>query len=351
MRPGRPMPVAVDAMGGDHAPAAVVEGAVLAARAHGIPVTLVGDSAKVEAELARHRTRGLPLLVHHASEVVGMAEKGATAIRRKKDSSLRVAFDLARRGEASAVISAGNSGAMMAGAILILGRLEGVSRPAIAGALPTTSGGRVVLLDAGANPEASPLHLAQWGLCGDAYARTFLGIAEPKVGIVSNGVEREKGTDLTRGAYALLEDAGLNFVGYVEGRDLFTGRADVLVTDGFTGNVILKTAEGAAQGIAAMMRDEIEKTTTAKAGYLLMRGALRRFMRRLDYAEYGGAPILGVDGVAIVAHGASNANAIKNAIRVARDLAREDLRAGIVDAARKATELTRQASGPKESIS
>lgn len=338
------MKVAVDAMGGDHAPGAVVEGAVLAARAHGLGVVLVGDAAKIEAELARHKTRKLPVTVHHAADVVTMDEHGALAIRRKKDSSLRVCFDLVRKGEAHAVVSAGNSGAVMAGALLLLGRLEGIDRPAIAGALPTLGGGRVVLVDAGANTEATPKNLAQWGLIGEAYARTILGIEAPRVAIVSNGEEPGKGTELTRAAWALLEKAPIRFVGYLEGRDVFAGKADVLVTDGFTGNVLLKTAEGAAAGVASMMREEIERTVTAQAGYLLIRGALSRFKRRLDYAEYGGAPILGVDGVAIVAHGASNAVAIKNAVRVARELAREDLRAGLVEAARRASALVKDST-------
>ncbi|MDF1565748.1 MAG: phosphate acyltransferase PlsX [Deltaproteobacteria bacterium] len=334
------MKVAVDAMGGDHAPETVVEGAVLAARAHGVPVVLVGDAPRLEECLAAQKTRGLSLEVHHASDAIAMDEHGAKAIRRKKDSSLRVCFDLAKRGEVSAVVSAGNSGAVMAGALLILGRLEGVDRPAIASAMPTTAGGRVLLLDAGANPEAKPLHLAQWALCGEAYARRILGIARPKVALLSNGEEESKGTTLTRAAYGLLAQSGVEFVGYLEGRDIFAGRCDVLVTDGFTGNVVLKTVEGAASGMAMILKEEIEATRAARVGYLLLRGALKRFQRRLDYAEYGGAPILGVDGTAIVAHGASNATAIKNAVRVARDLAREDLGGALSDAARRASELS-----------
>jgi phosphate acyltransferase len=342
------MKVAVDAMGGDHAPSAVVEGAVLAARAHAIEVVLVGVRPQVEAELARHRIRGLPLHVHHAAEVVAMDDHPAQAIRRKKDSSLRVAFDLVKTGHADAVVSAGNSGAFMAGALLVLGRLEAVERPAVASALPTVSGGRALIIDAGANTECTPVHLAQWGLCGEAYARNILGIARPKVAVLSNGTEATKGTDLTRGAYALLENAGVRFVGYVEGNDVFSGRADVIVTDGFTGNVLLKTAEGAAAGIAEMMRQEIASTAAAKAGYLLIKGALGRFKRRLDYAEYGGAPLIGVDGVAILAHGASNAVAIKNAVRVARDLVQEDLRAGLIEAAKKASVLAEKRRGKRE---
>lgn len=333
------MIVAVDAMGGDHAPKAVIEGAVLASRAHGIPVVLVGDAARIEAVLGKLHTKRLKVSVHHAAQIVEMDDHPVQAIRRKKDSSLRVCFDLVKRGEAAAMVSAGNSGAVMAGALLLLGRLEGVDRPAIAGVLPTAKGGRLLLIDAGANPECKPLNLAQWGLCGDAYARRFLGIEKPRVALLSNGLEASKGTALTRAAWVLLEDAGVDFVGYIEGRDVFAGKCDVLVTDGFTGNVLLKTAEGAVQGMAMMMKEEIEATFAAKAGYLLLRGALRRFMRRLDYAEYGGAPILGVKGVAIVAHGASNSTAIKNAVRVARDMARDDLSGALIDAARNATAL------------
>ena len=312
-------------MGGDFAPAAAVEGAVLFAREHPrCEVVLVGDAAAVHRHLADHAGRGLPnLSVRHASEVVGMAEAAAQAVKQKKDSSLRVGLQLVRDGEASAFVSAGNSGAVMAGALLVLGRLPGVERPAIAALFPALrsaqGGGRTVLLDAGATVDCRPGHLAQFAVMGEAYVRKRLGVARPRVAVLSNGEEASKGTSLTRETAALLARSDLDFRGYVEGKDLFSGEVEVVVTDSFTGNVVLKTAEGAALGVAGLLRTTLEKRggLPEKLGGLLLKSTLAGLKRVVDYAEYGGAPLLGVDGVGIVAHGRSSPRAISNALRAA----------------------------------
>lgn len=317
------LPVAIDAMGGDHAPAVVVEGAVQAAQAFGQRVLLVGVRARIEAELARLgvTTGSLPITVRHASEVVGMDESPAAILRRKKDNSIRVSFDAVKAGEAAAAISAGNSGAMMALGALVLGRIEGVDRAAIATMLPTPRG-RMVLLDAGANVDCKPQHLAQFAVMGEVYARRVLGIREPTVGLLTNGTEDAKGNDTTREALVLIRGLGLaRFLGNVEGRDIYNGNCDVVVCDGLVGNVALKTSEGLADAIRAMMREEIERSWRAKLGYLLIRPAFKAFERRVDYAEVGGAPLLGLDGVGIVSHGGSSARAIRNAVRVAATFA------------------------------
>ncbi len=314
------MRIAVDGMGGDNAPEAVVEGVIQAAREFGIHVILVGDREILHDLLQRHGAADLPITVKHASEAVGMHESPSVAARRKRDSSLRVCFDLVKSGEARAAVSAGNSGAAMAIAMLVLGRLPGVERPCIAAVLPAVSGS-VVLLDAGANVECKPVHLAQFAVMGEVFSRYVLQVERPRVGLLSNGEEDTKGTELTRSAHQSLKHSNLNYVGYVEGRDIFPGHADVVVCDGFTGNAVLKTAEGLAHAIGDMLRHELNQGFVRKIGYLLARGAFRSLKRRMDHAEVGGAPLLGVDGVGIVAHGSSDARAIKNAVRVARDFA------------------------------
>jgi phosphate acyltransferase len=316
--------VAVDAMGGDHAPGAIVEGAVAAAREFGVPIALVGDREVVTRELARHNIKDLPIRVHHASEVVQMDDSPVEALRRKRDSSIRVVFDLVKRGEASALVSAGNSGAMMAAAVLVLGNLPGVDRPAIALELPSRRG-HVTLLDGGANVECVPLNLVQFAVMGDVFARSVRGLASPRVGIVSNGEEESKGTELTRVADRVLRQMPLNYVGYVEGRDINAGSVDVAVTDGFTGNVVLKSLEGLGGFIQHLLRQMFERNLKTKLAYLLLRKDLDRIRQVLDYDAVGGAPLLGVDGVTVIAHGSSNARAIKNAIRVAAEAAKKDL--------------------------
>lgn len=313
------MKVALDAMGGDHAPQVEVEGAVLAAKEFGSQVVLVGDSLIVEKELSKHDAEDLPISIRHAADVIGMDESPSKALR-KKDSSMRVAFDLVKNGEADAVVSAGNSGAAMATAMFVLKKLEGVDRPAIATVMPTLRGACVVL-DVGANVDCRPSHIAQFAIMGDVYARFILKKDKPRVGLLSNGEEESKGTEVTRETHAILKQFPMNYIGYIEGRDIFAGNADVVVCDGFVGNVVLKASEGLADAIGQMLKEEILKSPLAKLGYLLSKGAFGRFKKKVDYSEYGGAPLLGIDGVGIISHGGSTPKAIKNAIRVAQEFA------------------------------
>jgi glycerol-3-phosphate acyltransferase PlsX len=314
-------PVAVDAMGGDHAPGAIVQGVINAAR-KGLPVVLVGPVARVRDELARHgATPSLPIELHEATEVVGMDDHPGQAMRRKKDNSIRVCFELVASGRACAMVSAGNSGAIMAGAIFVLGRPDGVERPAIITALPTLKGASI-MLDMGAVVDAKPIHLVQFGLMGEVWARRVLGVARPRVAILANGEEDSKGTELTRAAAAALRRSTLDFVGYCEGRDLLTGEFDVVVTDGFTGNVALKAMEGTAKVVGEYLKRAFYSSLRAKLGGLLARSALEGMKRRMDWREVGGAPLVGVNGVGFISHGSSDALAIENSIRRAGEAAR-----------------------------
>jgi glycerol-3-phosphate acyltransferase PlsX len=330
-------PVAVDAMGGDHAPAVVVQGAIDAAR-KGRPILLVGPEERIRAELQRQRASwSLPIQVKHAGEVVEMGDHPAQAMRRKRDNSVRVALELVRAGEASAMVSAGNSGAVMAGAIQVLGRAGAVQRPAIVSVLPAAKG-NPLLLDVGANVECRPLHLVQFGLMGEVYARRVFGVARPRVAVLANGTEPTKGTALTRAAAAALALAPIRFQGHCEGRDLLTGDLDVVVTDGFTGNVALKTMEGTAVALGRYMRDALRGTVPSKIGALFVKTALLAVRRRVDWREVGGAPLVGVNGVVVIAHGASDARAVGNAIERARDAARADCTGQVAEAAATAAE-------------
>lgn len=312
------MRVAVDAMGGDNAPAVEIEGVVAAVREFGIPVTVVGDSARLRLELAKHDSEGLDILIKHATEVVGMHDSPSDAVRKKKDSSIRVAFDLVRNGEADAVVSAGNSGATMAIGMFVLKRLNGIERPAIATIFPTLRG-KTLVLDVGGNVDCKPLHLVQFATMGEVYARYVMDVGNPKVGLLSNGEEASKGNELTRETNAILKNTSFNYVGYIEGRDIFNGVIDVVVCDGFVGNVVLKLSEGLAEAIGTMLKREIQQGFLSKIGYLLARRAFKNFKKQVDYSEYGGAPLLGIDGVAMICHGGSSPKAIKNAIRFAHD--------------------------------
>jgi len=322
------MRIAVDAMGGDVGPPVTVEGAVSAARDYGLEIILVGDKATIERELVRHDAAKLPIFVRHASQVVAMNEPPAQALRRKRDSSMRVAAELVRDGEAAAFISAGNTGAAMAIAMFTQGVLAGVDRPAIAVVLPNLKG-RTILLDVGANMDPKPKHLVQYAVMGHVYARDILGVAAPRVGLLSVGEEEGKGNELVREVFKTLEGMPLNFTGNVEGRDLYNGSVDVVVTDGFTGNVALKISESLADMILHLIREELTRTPMAKFGALLVRPAFRRFWKRVDYNELGGAPLLGINGACIISHGASPPRAVKNAIRVAAEWVRTDVNAHI----------------------
>jgi phosphate acyltransferase len=314
------MKIAVDAMGGDHCPAVVVEGAVAAVREFGSSVILVGDRQAIEVELGRLGAQSLGLEIRHTSEIVGMAESPSLALRRKRDSSLRVAAELVRDGKAAAFISAGNTGAAMAISMFVIGVLRGIDRPAIAAVLPSLRG-FTVLIDAGANITPKPWHLFQFAIMGHVYARDILGLERPRVGLLSVGEEEGKGNDLTRESYDLLKESKLNFIGNIEGRDIYNGNCDVIVTDGFTGNVALKISESLAEMVGAMIKEELTRDLRSKLGAALSVPAFGRFRRRVDYTEMGGAPLLGIDGAAIICHGASPVKAIKNAVRVAAEWA------------------------------
>ncbi|MGH7276109.1 MAG: phosphate acyltransferase PlsX [Candidatus Rokuibacteriota bacterium] len=314
------MKIAVDAMGGDHGPAVVVEGAVAAVREFGASIILVGDKAAIEREVVRLNAQSLAIEICHASQVVGMAESPSHALRRKRDSSLKIAAELVKDGKAAAFISAGNTGAAMAISMFAIGVLPGVDRPAIAAVLPNLRK-FTILLDAGANVDPKPWHLLQFAVMGHVYARDILGLDNPRVGLLSVGEEEGKGNELTKEAYELLKDSSLNFLGNVEGRDIYNGRCDVVVTDGFTGNVALKISESLAEMLGNMIKEELRRDTRSKLGAALAMPAFERFRRRVDYTEMGGAPLLGIDGAAIICHGASPVKAIKNAVRVAREWA------------------------------
>jgi len=305
-------------MGGDHAPAVAVEGAVRAAREFGLDIILVGRQEAIRAELVKHDTTGLKLAVHHADQVIEMDEHPAAAVKAKKDSSLVVGMELLRRHEADAFFTAGHSGGALAAALFRLRRIRGIRRPALSTVFPSnTPQGHCFLLDIGANADCKPEYLVQFALMGSIYAQRVLGVPNPRVAIVSNGEEEGKGNQLVLETVPLLRNMPLNFVGNVEGKDIPWGLADVVVTDGFTGNVIIKLAEGVSKMLLDLLKEEITSSSISKVGALLAKPAFDAVKQRLDYREYGGAPLLGVDGVVIVGHGRSDALAVKNGIRMA----------------------------------
>jgi phosphate acyltransferase len=335
------MKIAVDAMGGDNAPHAIIAGAVQAAMAHGVGIILVGIEQLVRDELDRYpQAKSLPIEIQNATEVVDMLDSPATVFRRKKNSSIRVANDLVKNGEAVAVISAGHTGAAMATSLFVLGSMEGVERPAIAIFMPTIKGTSIIL-DMGANVDCKPNNLLQFAVMGEVYAKYVLRIPNPRVGLLSIGEEETKGNELTKEAFKLLTETSLNFIGNVEGRDVMSGNADVIVCDGFVGNVVLKVSESVAEAIGLFIREGIGKNLMRKLGYLLMRPAFDSLKRRVDYAEYGGAPLVGINGISIISHGRSSDRAIKNAIRVATELAKSDVNKHIHEDIEKNMELTR----------
>ena len=313
--------IALDAMGSDKAPKPEIEGALQAARHYGARVLLVGPEARLKAELARYPgARRLPIEVVQASEIIAMEDK-LESVRAKRDSSIRVGLRLVREGRASGFVTAGNTGATMALAKMVLGALPGVDRPALAAAFPTVLNTAAVLLDVGANVDCDPVNLEQFAVMGDIYCRAIFGTKRPRVGLLSIGEEEGKGNELTRAAFRLLKELPINFIGNVEGRDLYNGDVDVIVADGFVGNVALKTSEGVARLVRAVLKETLKSTITRQVGALLSRNAFSDFKKRLDHTEYGGAPLLGVKGVCFITHGSSNTNAIKNAVRVASEFA------------------------------
>jgi glycerol-3-phosphate acyltransferase PlsX len=315
--------VVLDGMGSDHAPHVEIDGALAATRDFGVGVILVGQSHRLEPELRKCGWRGdgdLGIELVEAPEVIAMDDPVATSVRRKKKSSLRVGTKLVTEGKADGFVSAGNTGAAMATAKMVIGMLPGVDRPALAALIPTKANKPVLLLDVGANSECKAHHLAQFAVMGDAYSRAVLGTVKPTVGLMSIGEEEAKGNDLTKEAFPLLKQlSNINFVGNVEGRDVFAGMVDVIVTDGFTGNVMLKLSEGLTEAVLAMLKRELTATAVTKAGAVLAKPAFRSIKKRLDYSEYGGAPLLGVRQIVVIGHGRSNARAIRNAIRSVKE--------------------------------
>lgn len=320
MAPGLARPVALDAMGGDHAPAVTVQGAVEAVRRFGIEVLLVGQEPLLRKELARHGSVPRGVRVVHADEVVAMTDPPTTPVRSKRDSSMAVAARLVRDGVAGAFVTAGNTGAAMITAKLTLGMIPGVERPALAACIPGVDH-QTLLLDVGANVDCKPKHLAHFAVMGHFYSQAVLGVPRPRIGLLSVGEEEGKGDRLTQEAYPLLSDLGLHFLGNVEGRDIFSGAADVVVCDGFVGNVVLKVSEGLGEMVATLLKREAGRSTVSAMGFLLAKGAFTGFKRQVDYAEYGGAPLLGVQGGCLVGHGRSNGKAIRNAVRFAHSYA------------------------------
>jgi len=313
--------VVLDAMGSDQAPRPEIEGALRAVRDWGIAVTLVGPEAVLREHLRRLGGSSEALLeIVHATEVIAPDEPVAHALRKKRDSTIHVGLRLVQEGQGYAFVSAGNTGAIMAAAKMILKTLGPIDRPALAAVLPTFAGSRAILIDVGANAECRPVHLVQFAIMGDIYARLILGIASPRIGLVSIGEEEAKGNELTREAHKYLERSGLNFVGNVEGQNIYMGDVDVIVCDGFTGNVILKTSEGVFDLLRAGLRQELQSTIRTRLGAWLARPAFDRFRRRFDYFESGGAPLLGVRHVCVICHGRSDGRAIKNALRIAQEL-------------------------------
>jgi glycerol-3-phosphate acyltransferase PlsX len=323
--------IAVDAMGGDHGPAVIVAGAISGARAQGARVLLVGRLAEIEAALHDVDQAGVDVEIVEATDVITMDDHPAQAVRRKPQSSINVALRLIADGRADAMVSAGNSGAVMAAALLVLGRVKGIERPAIASYIPTAKG-KTLLLDLGAVTDPKPSNLVQFAEMGQVYVSRVLGVQNPTIGLLSNGEEPTKGNALVQQVHPLLEaDEDLNFVGNVEGKDVAMGTVDIVVTDGFTGNVALKTAEGVASFIVDILREEITSTLPRKLAAFVLRPAFRSLRAKLDYAEIGGAPLLGVNGTVIISHGRSSAKAIESALAVGARSAEADLPGGIAE--------------------
>ena len=333
--------IAVDAMGGDFGPAVLVPGAIEASRLYGVKVLLVGDTPKMARVAEGLDCTGAEFDYVQADEVVLMNERPADVLRRKKNSSIQVGCRLVREGKADAVVSAGHSGAAVACGMFIIGRLKGVERPALCTLLPTEKK-PVIVLDVGANVDCRPYHLFQFGLMGDAFARDILNYASPRVSILSIGEEEGKGNSQVKESYELLKLAkNLNFIGNAEGRDIFTGNVDVVVCDGFVGNIVVKMGEGLAMSLTRMLKSVFKSSPLAMLGGLLARGAFRKFKRTIDYAEYGGAPLLGLKRLAIVCHGKSNSKAMTSAIRMAATFVRKNTQEKLAETIQTNEELTR----------
>ncbi|MDD4980900.1 MAG: phosphate acyltransferase PlsX [Candidatus Omnitrophica bacterium] len=312
------MKIVVDAMGGDHAPRVVIEGAIAAVKEYGVEIILTGNEAQIAPLLKKTRYRGSAITIVHTEEVIGMSESAATSVRRKRNSSIVVGLELVKEGKAEAFFSAGNTGAVVCAAALGLGLLPGIERPGIALVIPTLKGISLVI-DVGANIDSKPSQLLQYGIMSDVYSRCILNKPNPSVGLLNIGEEETKGTEFMKETHELFEKSRLNFIGNVEGKDLFSGKSDIIVCDGFIGNIALKVSESAAEAMGVFLKRHLMNNPLGKLGLLLLRGSLMRFKKEMDYSEYGGAPLLGVNGVVIIGHGRSNTKAIKNAVRVAKE--------------------------------
>lgn len=324
------MKIALDAMGGDFAPDVTVAGAIEAVKDSDVEVILVGDEQRLREALKGKRYPAAKLSIYHAAEVVEMHESPSVALRRKKDSSIRKAVELVKKQEADGAVSAGNSGIAMATALVLLGKLPNVDRPAIATLMPSLTG-FFVLLDVGANVDCKAENLLQFAHMGNAYAKVVFNKPSPQIALLSIGEEDTKGNEVTKEAFKSLKSSGLNFIGNIEGREIFSGNADVVVCDGFIGNIALKVSEGISEAIMKMLKKEIAEVTAGKLGYLLIKPALKKFKKRTDYSEYGGAPLLGINGTCIISHGRSSARAIKNAIKVASEMSKARVHEIIAD--------------------
>lgn len=331
------MRIAVDGMGGDNAPQAVVAGAIEAARAYDFKIVLVGDQNLLRSELEKHPNVPKSITVHHAGSFIRMDESAAVSIRKKKDNSMSICADLAKEGVVDAIVTAGHTGAAVVASTLKLRMLEGIERPGIGILLPTL-GTPTLLIDVGANIDPKPVHLYQYALMGDVYFRYILRKNRPSVGILNIGEEETKGTEYVKEAHQLLNKSRLHFIGNVEGRDIFNGRVDIVVCDGFVGNVVLKVSESIAHVIGKMLKAQLKKNFITMLGALLAKPAFDALKKEVDYSEYGGAPLLGVDGNVIISHGSSDARAIKNAIRVASEFVKYEINQHILEAVRNTKE-------------
>jgi len=325
------MKIALDGMGGDSAPNVIVEGAVAAVNEFGYEIILVGQEDKIKKELAKYTYDAGKIVVEHAPQVVDMGESPTASIRSKKNSSVSVAVNLVKEKKADGIVSAGNTGATVCAASFTLGLLKGIERPGISIVFPTSNGGNALMIDAGANIDPKPIHLFQYGLMADAYCRFILGKQEPRVGLLSIGEEETKGTGFVKEGYKLLDESKINFIGNVEGRNIFTGECDVILCDGFVGNVVLKVAESLAGAVSTLLKRELSRNLFTIWGSLLCRSTFDALKKELDYAEYGGAPLLGVNGTCIISHGSSSARAIKNALKVAVKFTSQNVNKHIID--------------------
>ncbi|MDD5681620.1 MAG: phosphate acyltransferase PlsX [Candidatus Omnitrophica bacterium] len=324
------MKIVLDAMGSDNAPMVEVDGAIQAIEEYGNEVILVGDEPRLKQEIAKHGFSSDKLTIRHASEVIEMHDPAAISVRRKRDSSIVVGMDLLKKDQADAFVSAGNTGAVVCAATLFLRLLPGVERPGIAIVIPTLKGTSVII-DVGANITSKPIHLMQYGIMADAFSRYILGKTNPTVGLLNVGEEESKGTEFIKEAHTLLSESKLNFAGNIEGRDVYAGKVDIILCDGFVGNVILKISESVADTIMQSLKQEIKANFLATIGAVLSSSAFNELRRKMDYSERGGAPLLGVDGRCIISHGSSSAKAIKNALRVAAEFVRQDVNKHIVE--------------------